>query len=50
MTTTAFHDCSVYVECDIPAGMTIAEWQRQHAVPAPPRRRPSLRQLLHLGR
>lgn len=50
MTTTDLHDCFVYVECDIPAGMTIAEWQHERCAPAAPRHRVSLRRLLHLGR
>jgi hypothetical protein len=29
MITTQLHDCFNYVDCDIPAGMSIAEWKRE---------------------
>ena len=31
MTSTDLHDCFVYVDCDIPAGMTVAEWRREQS-------------------
>ncbi len=32
-----------YVDCDIPAGMTVVEWRRVRAAQAPSRRRRGLR-------
>ena len=49
MTSTDLHDCFVYVDCDIPAGMTVAEWRRERDAAAAHRRRLSLRQLLRFG-
>jgi hypothetical protein len=49
MTTTELHDCFLYVDCDIPAGMTIAEWRRDRHESVRPARRLFLRHLLHRG-
>jgi hypothetical protein len=38
-----------YVECDVPAGMTLLEWRRARRLAAPTRRRRSARALLRLG-
>lgn len=47
MTSADLHDCFVYEDCDIPAGMTIAQWRREREAASPHRRRLSLRHLLH---
>ena len=37
MLTTASHAPHVYIQCDIPDGMTLVEWRRAHSAPqAPP--------------
>jgi hypothetical protein len=44
MTSTTARVPHLYVECDIPAGQTLAEWRRLRDAQAPRRRRrPGLR-------
>jgi hypothetical protein len=38
----------MYVECDVPAGMTLMEWRRAKRFAAPPTRRPRRPALLRL--
>jgi hypothetical protein len=38
MLTTASHAPHVYIQCDVPAGMTLVEWRRAHSTPKRRRR------------
>ena len=40
MLTTASHAPHVYIQCDVPDGMTLVEWRRAHSAPRRRRLRP----------
>ena len=49
MLTTASHAPHVYIQCDIPAGMTLRDWRRSHSEPRRRRfPRHPLRSLIHI--